>query len=259
MKLLITGITTQSSIAYAVAEEAMKQGHEVILSNPPGRQLSILERIAKRLPAEPVDILGLDVTDPDQITAAAKAVAGHWDHLDGLLHSIAYAPAEALGGNFLDTGWEDVAKAVHVSGYSLKALAVGFRDLMAEAPEGAGVVSLTFDASRAWPVYDWMGSAKAVLENSTKYLARDLGPQNIRVNALAAGPIKSLAGGSIPGFDRIADRWGESAPVGWDTSDATVVAGPALFLMSPAARGITGTTLHVDGGHHAMGAPVEGL
>jgi len=258
VKLLITGITTQSSMAYAVAEEAMKQGHEVILSNPPGRQLSILRRIARRLPAEPVDVLGLDVTDPGQITAAAEAVAGHWDHVDGLLHSIAYAPQEALGGNFLDTSWEDAATAIHVSGYSLKALAAGFRDLLAAAPDGAGVVSLTFDASRAWPVYDWMGSAKAVLENSAKYLARDLGPQNIRVNAVSAGPIKSLAGGSIPGFDAIADGWAGSAPLGWDTGDATVVAGPALFLMSPAARAITGTTLHVDGGYHAMGAPVSG-
>ncbi|WP_017596039.1 enoyl-ACP reductase FabI [Nocardiopsis potens] len=256
MNLLITGITTRSSIAYAVAEEAMKQGHQVVLSNPPGRQPSILERIARRLPAEPVDILGLDVTDPDQITAAAEAVADHWDHVDGLLHSIAYAPATALGGGFLDTSWEDAATAIHISGYSLKALAVGFRGLLAAAPDGAGIVSLTFDASRAWPVYDWMGSAKAVLENSTKYLARDLGGDGIRVNTVSAGPIKSLAGGSIPGFDRIADRWAESAPAGWDTTDATVVAGPALFLMSPAARAITGTTLHVDGGYHAMGAPI---
>ncbi|MFC9087842.1 enoyl-ACP reductase FabI [Nocardiopsis dassonvillei] len=256
MNLLITGITTQSSIAYAIAEEAMEQGHQVILTNPPGRQLSILERVAKRLPAEPVDILPMDVTDPEQVTETAGKVAAHWDHVDGLLHSIAYAPGDALGGNFLNTSWEDVATAIHVSGYSLKALAVGFRELMAAAPHGAGVVSLTFDASRAWPVYDWMGSAKAVLENSTKYLARDLGGDGIRVNAISAGPVKSLAGGSIPGFDQIADGWAEFAPLGWDTKDASVVAGPALFLMSPAARAVTGTTLHVDGGYHAMGAPL---
>ena len=256
MNLLITGITTQSSIAYAITEEAMRQGHSVILTNPPGRPLSILERGAKRLPAEPVDILPMDVTDPDQIGATAKAVAEHWDHVDGVLHAIAYAPEAALGGNFLNTAWEDVATAVHVSGFSLKALAVGFRDLMAAAPDGSGVVSLTFDASVAWPVYDWMGSAKAVLENSTKYLARDLGGDGIRVNAISAGPIKSLAGGSIPGFSQIADSWGENAPLGWDTKDASVVAGPALFLMSPASRGITGSVVHVDGGYHAMGAPL---
>jgi enoyl-[acyl-carrier protein] reductase I len=256
VNLLITGITTQSSIAYAVTEEAMKQGHQVILTNPPGRQLSILERVARRLPAEPVDILPMDVTDPDQITTTAEGVASRWGHVDGVLHSIAYAPGDALGGNFLNTSWEDVATAIHVSGYSLKALTVGLRELMAAAPHGAGVVSLTFDASRAWPVYDWMGSAKAVLENSTKYLARDLGGDGIRVNAISAGPIKSLAGGSIPGFDQIADGWASSAPLGWDTKDASVVAGPALFLMSPAARAVTGTTLHVDGGYHAMGAPL---
>lgn len=256
MNLLITGITTQSSIAYSVAEHAMEQGHDVVLTNPPGRQFSILERVAKRLPRDPVDVLPMDVTDPEQITETAGKVAAHWGHVDGLLHSIAYAPGDALGGNFLNTAWEDVAQAIHVSGYSLKALAVGFRELMAAAPNGAGVVGLTFDASVAWPVYDWMGSAKAVLENSARYLARDLGPEGIRVNTISAGPIKSLAGGSIPGFDQIADRWGESAPTGWDTKDASVVADPALFLMSPGARGITGTTLHVDGGYHAMGSPL---
>ncbi|RKS06570.1 enoyl-[acyl-carrier-protein] reductase [NADH] [Nocardiopsis sp. Huas11] len=256
MNLLITGITTQSSIAYAIAEEAMNQGHEVVVTNPPGRQFSICERIAKRLPKEPVAVLPMDVTDPEQIAATVAAVGEHWDHVDGVLHAIAFAPEKALGGNFLDTEWADVATAVHVSGFSLKALTVGFRDLLGAAPHGAGVVSLTFDASVAWPVYDWMGSAKAVLENSTKYLARDLGAEGIRVNAIAAGPIKSLAGGSIPGFAQISDSWGDHAPLGWDTKDATVVAGPALFLMSPAARAITGTVLHVDGGYHAMGAPL---
>ncbi|GAA1460781.1 enoyl-ACP reductase FabI [Nocardiopsis exhalans] len=256
MNLLITGITTQSSIAYAIAEEAMNQGHEVILTNPPGRAFSICERIAKRLPKEPVAVLPMDVTDPEQIAATAKEISEHWDHVDGLLHAIAYAPESALGGNFLNTEWEDVAKAIHISGYSLAALTVGMRDLLAKAPEGAGVVSLTFDASVAWPVYDWMGSAKAVLENSARYLARDLGPDGIRVNTISAGPIKSLAGGSIPGFSQIADSWADNSPLGWDTKDTTVVAGPALFLMSPAARAVTGTVMHVDGGYHAMGAPL---
>jgi enoyl-[acyl-carrier protein] reductase I len=255
-RLLITGVLTTDSMAYAVADAALRHGAEVILTNIP-RALSLTRRVAQRLPGDVVDVLPLDVTDPEQIEQLHDTVAQRWEHIDGLLHAIAFAPESALGGNFLTTPWDDVATAMQISAYSLKALTVGLLPLLEKAPDGAGVVSLDFDASVAWPVYDWMGPAKAALESVTRYLARDLGPRNIRVNAIAAGPIRTMAGKSIAGFDTIAEGWQHQAPLGWDTTDPTIIAEPALFLLSPHARGITGEILHVDGGYHAMGAPTH--
>ncbi|MET8676140.1 enoyl-ACP reductase FabI [Streptomyces sp. NPDC004647] len=256
-RLVISGVLTEDSIAYAVAAMAMRQGAEIILTNAPGRPSSIMGRIAKRLPAEPVDLVPVDVTSEDDIRQLHDTVAGQWGHVDGVLHAIAYAPEAALGGNFLNTAWEDVATAMHVSAFSLKAMTVGLQPLLEKAPTGGSVVSLDFDATVAWPVYDWMGVAKAALESTTRYLARDLGPVGIRVNTVNAGPIRSMAGKSIPGFDGLADNWDKQAPLGWDTKDAEPVAGPVAFLFSELSRGITGTVLHVDGGYHALGAPIR--
>jgi enoyl-[acyl-carrier protein] reductase I len=247
-RLLITGVLTEASIAFAVARYAQEQGAKVVLTGF-GR-LSLVERIAKRLP-EPPPVIELDVTNPEQLGTLADSVREHVDGLDGVLHAIANGPQDALGGNFLNTTWEDVSKAVHVSTYSYKALAMATLPLM---PSGGSLVGLTFDATVAWPVYDWMGVAKAGLESTNRYLAAYLGPQNIRVNLVSAGPLRSMAAKSIPGFDRFEDAWTTRAPLGWNLADAEPTAKACVALMSDLFPATTGEIIHVDGGFHAVGA-----
>ena len=247
-KLLITGVLTRQSIAFASAVSAQEQGAEIVLTSF-GRAMSLTEKIATRLPT-PVDVLELDANDDEQIAAVRDELRTRWGRLDGFLHAIAFAPQDALGGNFLSTEWDSVATAFRTSAFSLKALAVGMRPLLSE---GGSIVALDFDATVAWPVYDWMGVAKAGLESVTRYLARDLGPDGIRVNVVSAGPLRTMAGKGIPGFDDITDRWGERAPLGWDTNDPGPVGDTVSFLLSDLSRGISGELIHVDGGFHAMG------
>lgn len=253
-RLLITGVLTPQSIAFAAARSAQEQGASIVLSNF-GRGVSLTQKVAKRLP-DPPDVLELDVNDEAQIEAVRTELQGRWGTLDGFLHAIAFAPQDALGGNFLHTPWESVATAFQTSAYSLKALAVGLQPLL-EAAGRASVVSLDFDATVAWPVYDWMGVAKAGLESVTRYLARDLGPKGIRVNTVSAGPIKTIAGKGIPGFDRITGEWGRRAPLGWDVQDPTPVGDTVAFLFSDLSKGITGELIHVDGGFHAIGTELD--
>jgi enoyl ACP reductase len=248
-KLLITGVLTPQSMAFAAAKSVQEQGAEIVLTNF-GRTVSLTQRTARRL-ANPPDVLELDANSPEQIEAVRDELARRWDALDGFLHAIAFAPQDALGGNFLHTPWASVATAVQTSTYSLKALAVGLMPLMKE--RGGSIVSLDFDATVAWPIYDWMGVAKAGLESVTRYLARDLGPHRIRVNAISAGPIRTMAGKGIPGFDAISGAWERRAPLGWNVDDATPVGDAVAFLLSDLSSGITGEILHVDGGFHAMG------
>lgn len=249
-RFLITGVLTQGSIAYAVAREALENGAEIVLTSF-GRVRAITEKTAKRLPRE-VDVLELDANKPDDIEAVSDELARRWGKVDGVLHAIAYAPPDALGGNFLSTPYESAATAFQTSAYSLKALVVGLLPVLED--HHASVVTLDFDASVAWPVYDWMGVSKAALEAVMRYLARDLGAKQVRVNAISAGPVRTMAAKSIPGFDLFAGVWAKRAPLGWDTADATPVARAALFLLSDWSRGITGEIVHVDGGFHAMGA-----
>jgi enoyl ACP reductase len=249
-KLLVTGVLTRESIAYSAAQALQEQGAEIVLTSF-GRAMGLTEKSAKRLP-NPVDVLEMDATDHEQIEAVADQLASRWGRLDGFLHAIAFAPQDALGGNFLVTPWESVATAIRTSSFSLKEIAVGMLPLMKE--HGGAIVSLDFDARFAWPIYDWMGVAKAALESITRYLARDLGPHGIRVNTLSAGPLRTMAGKGIPGFQTLADGWGARAPLGWDTTDASPVADAIAFLLSDLARGITGEMVHVDGGYHAMGS-----
>jgi enoyl-[acyl-carrier protein] reductase I len=249
-KLLITGVLTRESIAFSAALAAQREGAEIVLTSF-GRALSITERLASRL-EPPVDVLELDANDEGHILAVREELAERWGRLDGFLHAIAFAPQDALGGRFLETPWESVATAVRTSTYSLKAIAVGLLPLMEE--HGGAIVSLDFDARVAWPVYDWMGVAKAGLESVTRYLARDLGRFRIRVNLVSAGPLRTVAGKGIPGFEALAERWHERAPLGWDMGDPGPVADTVAFLLSDAARGITGEMVHVDGGYHAIGA-----
>ena len=246
-RILITGVLTDSSIAFHVAKVAQQEGATVVLTGY-GR-LSLVERIAKRLP-DPPPVLELDVTDPDHLDSLTERASAYVDRLDGLVHAIGYAPQEALGGNFLNTTWEDVATAVQVSTYSLKSLAVAALPLMTG---GGSIVGLDFDASVAWPGYDWMGVAKAGLESCSRYLARDLGGKGIRVNLVSAGPLRTMAAKSIPGFDRFEGLWGERAPLGWNITDPGPAARGCVALLSDWFPATTGEIVHVDGGAHAMG------
>src|ERR671930_793872 len=248
-RLLITGVLTPDSIAFAGASAAQEQGAELVLTSF-GRAMSLTERTAKRLSSS-IDVLEMDANQPDHIRAVHDELAERWGTLDGFLHAIAFAPQDALGGNFLNTPWESVATAVQTSAYSLKAIAVGLLPLMRE--RGGSIVAIDFDARVAWPIYDWMGVAKAGLEAVTRELASDLGGEGIRVNMVSAGPLRTMAARGIPGFDLIAGSWADRAPLGWDTADARPVAGAIAFLFSDLASGITGELLHVDGGFHAMG------
>jgi enoyl ACP reductase len=246
-RILITGVLTDSSIAFHVAKVAQEEGATVVLTGY-GR-MSLVERIAKRLP-EPPPVLELDVADEGQLATLAERVSAHVDQLDGVLHAIAFAPQDALGGNFLNTSWEDVATAVHVSAYSLKALATAALPLM---KNGGSIVGLDFDASHAWPGYDWMGVAKAGLESCARYLARDLGPDKVRVNLVSAGPLRTMAAKSIPGFEKFEGVWGDRAPLGWDISDPGPAARACVALLSDWFPATSGEIVHVDGGAHAIG------
>jgi enoyl ACP reductase len=248
-RLVITGVLTPASIAFAAAQACQEEGAEIVLTSF-GRASSLTEKTAKRLP-DPPDVLEMDANDVGQIDALRDELATRWGTVDGFLHAIAFAPQDALGGNFLNTPWESVATAIQTSAFSLKAIASGLLPLMEE--RGGSVVSLDFDGRVAWPIYDWMGVAKASLESVTRYLARDLGPKGIRVNTVSAGPLKTMAGKGIPGFDQIADAWARRAPLGWDITDPTPVGRVIAMLFSDLSAGITGELIHVDGGFHAMG------
>jgi enoyl-[acyl-carrier protein] reductase I len=247
-RILVTGVLTDASIAFHVARLAQLEGATVVLTGF-GR-LSLVERIAKRLP-DPPPVLELDVTSEEHLGSLADRVKEHVAGLDGLVHAIANAPGSAMGGNFLHTPWPEVASAVHVSAYSLKSLAMAALPLM---KPGGSIVGLDFDASVAWPSYDWMGVAKAALESTARYLARDLGPQGIRVNLVSAGPVKTMAARSIPGFDQFEGVWGERAPLGWDLNSGEPAARGCVALLSDWFPATTGEIVHVDGGAHAVGA-----
>ena len=247
-RLLVTGVITDQSIAFSVAKLAQENGATVVLTGF-GR-MSLVERIAKRLPAE-APVIELDVTNQEHLDTLAENVGKHVDGVDGLVHSIGFAPASALGGNFLETSWEDVATALHVSTYSYKSLAMAALPLM---ERGSSVVGLTFDATKAWPVYDWMGVAKAGLESASRYLALHLGKQGIRSNLVSAGPLRTMAAKSIPGFEQFEDAWTERAPLGWDLDDKEPAARAVCALLSDWFPATTGEVVHVDGGYHALGA-----
>ena len=247
-RVLVTGVITDASIAFHIARVAQQEGARVVLTGY-GR-LSLVERIAKRLPAE-APVVELDVTDADHLASLAERLRPHVDRLDGVVHSIGFAPGSALGGNFLQTEWPDVSTALHVSAYSLKALATACAPLM---KDGGSIVAMDFDATVAWPKYDWMGVAKAALESCGRYLARDLGPSGIRVNLVAAGPLRTMAARSIPGFDEFENVWSTRAPIGWDLSDPEPAARAVVALLSDWFPRTTGEIVHVDGGVHAMGA-----
>jgi meromycolic acid enoyl-[acyl-carrier-protein] reductase len=249
-RILVTGVVNRRSIAFAIAERAQAEGAEVLLSSF-GRIKRMTERAATRLPSPP-EVLELDVDDDDNLLALREELGSRWGSVDGAVHAIAFAPADALGGNFIGTPRASATAAFETSAYSFKGLAESLAPLMAD--DGGSLVGLDFDATVAWPSYDWMGVSKAALESVSRYLARDLGASGVRVNLIAAGPVRTAAASGVPGFDDLCADWPKQAPLGWDADDPTPVADAALFLLSDLARGTTGEILHVDGGLHAIGA-----
>ena len=245
-RILVTGVLNDASIAFSVARRAQEEGAEVILTSF-GRVMRLTERTSKRLPIE-AQVIELDVGNADDLAALADRVGGK---LDGLMHAIGFAPESCLGGGFLDAPWEDVAIALQVSAYSLKSLAVAALPLM---DRGGSIVGLDFDNTQAWPVYDWMGVAKSAFESVSRYLAKELGPQGIRVNLVAAGPIRTMAAKSIPGFEKFEEVWAQRAPLGWDIRDPEPVANACVALFTDLFSATTGEMIHVDGGFHAVGA-----
>jgi meromycolic acid enoyl-[acyl-carrier-protein] reductase len=248
-RILVTGVLTDASLAYGVAALALEEGAEVVLTGA-GRGLRLTERVARKLSSE-VEVLELDVTVPEQVASVADALAAKWDRMDGALHAIGFAPASCLGDGFMATPWEDVSTAVQISTYSLKTIAEIVAPLMTG---GGSIVGLDFDATVAWPAYNWMGIAKAGLESLNRYLARELGPSKVRVNLVAAGPVRTMAAKSIPGFASFEDAFASRAPLGWDVNDSSGVAKACVALMSDWFPQTTGSMVHVDGGYHAIGA-----
>ena len=251
-RLLITGVITRESIAFHAAERAQREGATVLLTSF-GRVRRLTERAARRLP-EPVDVLELDVNRSEDLEALTDTLRERWGGLDGALHAIAFAPEDAIGGRFMTAPADSAVQAFKTSAFSLKALAAALEPLM---QRGSSIVGMDFDASVAWPIYDWMGVAKAALESVSRYLARDLGAKGIRVNLVSAGPLGTVAARGIPGFERLAALWTAQAPLGWDIRDPAPVADAICFLLSDYARAITGEIVHVDGGFHGLGAPLE--
>jgi enoyl-[acyl-carrier protein] reductase I len=252
-RLVITGVITKDSIAWHAAERALAEGADVVLTSF-GRARRMTERAAARLSAE-VDVLELDVNRSEDLSALTESLRSRWGSVDGVLHAIAFAPEDALGGKFMTAPAESASAAFQTSAFSFKALAAAVEPVM---EQGASIVGMDFDATVAWPIYDWMGVAKAALESVSRYLARDLGPRGIRVNLVSAGPLGTVAARGIPGFEQLASLWREQAPLGWNIDDPGPVADTICFLFSDYARGISGEIVHVDGGFHAIGAPVQG-
>ena len=248
-KIVITGVLTDASLAFGVARLAQREGAEIVLTGA-GRALSLTQRTARKL-GDGIDVYELDVTVPEHGVAVREALAQKWGHVDGVVHSIGFAPAVCLGDDFLAAQWDDVAVAMHISAYSLKALADAFLPLMSE---GGSFVGFDFDNRQAWPAYNWMGVAKSALQSVSRYLAKEVGPRGIRSNLVAAGPIKTMAAKSIPGFAVFEDSWDGRAPLGWDVNDSEPVAKACIALLSDWFPATTGEIIHVDGGYHAMGA-----
>ena len=247
--IVVSGVLTDASLAFSVAQQAQREGASVLLTGA-GRGMSLTRRTARKLDVEP-PVVEFDVTVDDHVASARAAAEEHLGRVDGVLHAIGFAPQSCLGEDFMDAPWEDVATAVHISAYSLRTLAVAFGPLMTN---GGSIVGLDFDNRQAWPAYNWMGVAKSALQSVSRYVAREMGPQGVRCNLVAAGPIRTMAAKSIPGFALFEDTWDGRAPLGWDVNDALPVARTCVALLSDFFSATTGEIVHVDGGYHAMGA-----
>ena len=248
-RIVITGVLTDASLAFGAAELALAEGAEILLTGA-GRGMRLTQRTARKL-GDGIDVVEFDVTEPSHAAALRDQLTDNWGRVDGALHAIGFAPEVCLGGSFMNATWEDVKVALEISTYSLKMLADAVAPLM---PVGGSIVGLDFDATRAWPAYDWMGVAKAGLESTCRYLAHYLGPQGIRVNLVSAGPVKTMAARSIPGFSEFENAWAQRAPLGWDVTDSTAVSRTIVALLSDWLPATTGSIVQADGGYHAIGA-----
>ena len=248
-KIVVTGVLMESSLAFRVAQLAQREGAAVVLTGA-GRGLSLTQRTARKLDSA-VDVFEFDVTVADHVESAREQVRGSLGTVDGVVHSIGFAPETCLGDDFMAPQWSDVSIAMQISAYSLKTLAEAFLPLM---PSGSAIVGMDFDNTVAWPAYNWMGVAKAALESTSRYLAKELGPRGIRCNLVAAGPIRTMAAKSIPGFKKFEDVWDDRAPLGWDVNNSEPVARTTIAMLSDWFPATTGEIIHVDGGYHAMGA-----
>ena len=248
-KLVITGVLTDASLAFGVAKLAIAEGAEIVLTGA-GRAITLTQRTARKLDPVP-PVFEFDVTVAEHVDSVREQVREALGHVDGVLHAIGFAPASCLGDDFFGAPWEDVATAMHISTYSLKTLADAFVPLM---HDGGSIVGLDFDNSQAWPAYNWMGVAKSALQSLSRYLAKELGPKQIRCNLVAAGPIRTMAAKSIPGFALFEDTWDGRSPLGWDVHDSEPVARACVAMLSDWFPKTTGEVVHVDGGYHAVGA-----
>ena len=248
-RILVTGVLTDRSLAYHAAAKMQELGAEVLLTSF-GRAKRITERAAQMLP-KATDVLELDVTKQSDYDALVEELGARWDSVDGLLHSVAFAPAQLFKDPFLHANLDDVEAAMRISSYSLQQLSATLLPLMVRSQSGASIVALTVeDRVRVHP-YAWMSVAKSVLNSIARQLAVHLADHNVRVNLIAAGPVRTNAGSVIPEFSEMEDTY-KRAPLGWDTRDHTAIAGPAAFLMSDLSRNMTGDILKVDGGMHIL-------
>ena len=248
-KIVVTGVLMESSLAFRVAQLAQREGATVVLTGA-GRGLSLTQRTARKLDSA-VEVFEFDVTVAEHVESAREQVRGSLGSVDGVVHSIGFAPEICLGDDFMAPQWSDVSIAMQISAYSLKTLAESFLPLM---PSGSAIVGMDFDNTVAWPAYNWMGVAKSALESTSRYLAKELGPKGIRCNLVASGPIRTMAAKSIPGFKKFEDVWDDRAPLGWDVNNSEPVARTTIAMLSDWFPATTGEIIHVDGGYHAMGA-----
>src|SRR5262245_36201458 len=247
---LIIGVANKRSISWAIAQAAQAAGARLALTYPSQRLEENVRELAGKL--ENPLVLPCDVGSDDQIATLASSLEREFGGLDFLVHGAAFAPSSALDNPFLQTTREDFRIALDVSTYSLIAIARAVQPLM-EKRGGGGILTLTYlGGTRVFQGYNVMGVAKAGLETTVRYLASELGPQKIRVNAISAGPIKTLAAAGISGFSTILQVYRDRAPLRKNV-ELGEVADAAMFLLGPESRGITGEVMMVDGGFHVMG------
>lgn len=246
----IFGVANKRSIAWGITQVAAREGARIVLGYQNERMGKAVEKLIEELPTAPL-LVECDVTDDASLERSFQTIESECGHLDGLVHSIATAKREELGGNFRDTSWEGYALAQQVSAYSLISLSRAALPLM--AGRDASVICMSYyGAERVVDGYNVMGVAKAALEANTRYLANDLGPDGVRVNAISAGPIKTVSAMGVSGFKSILDTVVERSPLRRNVTQEDV-GNTALFLLSDLGRAITGQTIYVDSGYSILG------
>jgi enoyl-[acyl-carrier protein] reductase I len=247
-RALVMGVANARSLGWAIAERLREAGAELAFSYQGERLRDELERLTRDMPG--TRLAQCDVTRPEELAALFDGLREAWGGLDYVVHSIGFAPRAAMDGRYIETTREDWLTALEISAYSLVAVAREAEPLLAE---GGGIVTLTYYASeKVVPKYNVMGIAKSALEASVRYLAYELGKKGVRVNAVSAGPVRTVAARSIPGFMKMYNRVASVAPLGRNVTHEEV-GNLGLYLLSPLSSGVTGETVYVDAGYHVMG------